>query len=327
MKQKRIRKIVYQWFQFGVLLISLTINQTIFSKETVWENIEVINVNQVPWDDRFRMGKAGSTNGKLLFFNPEGGTLLYVQFNPGWDADGAEAHYHTFHEWGYVLDGSFPLYEFVSPKQKKGTLVQMKEGTFMDRPAYSIHGNRSSAMKRQLITPGSTQLIFYESGKTISLNKKNKSYSDEWMNVEEFFSANFQHTPDTNIMEWEADEDFQGTMVKWLSDHTNMGFTAKLRYAPAGWKYESPEKMSYNKDGYRFMYILSGDMKIEKSPSNNKEQLAKKDYLIVQKPNSLWHWGSSKFTDQGVMWLDIEYGKGTIIGQSPIIRSFIYSNQ
>ena len=281
MKQKQIRKALFQWFQFGVLLISLTINQTIFAKEKVWESIEVINIDQVPWDDRFRMGKSGSTNGKLLFFNPEGGTLLYVQFNPGWDADGTEAHYHTFHEWGYVLDGSFPLYEFVSPKQKKGTLVQMKEGTFMDRPAYSIHGNRSSAMKRQLITPGSTQLIFYESGKTISLNKKNKSYSDEWMNVEEFFSANFQHTPDTNIMEWEADEDLQGTMVKWLSDHTNMGFTAKLRYAPAAWKYESPEKMSYNKDGYRFMYILSGDMKIEKSPSNQQELLAKQTIMQI----------------------------------------------
>ena len=76
MKQKRIRKIVYQWFQFGVLLISLTINQTIFAQETVWESIEIINVNQVPWDDRFRMGKAGATNGKLLFFNPEGGTLF-----------------------------------------------------------------------------------------------------------------------------------------------------------------------------------------------------------------------------------------------------------
>jgi len=327
MKQKQIRKALFQWFLFGVLLISLTINQTIFAKEKVWESIEVINIDQVPWDDRFRMGKSGSTNGKLLFFNPEGGTLLYVQFNPGWDADGTEAHYHTFHEWGYVLDGSFPLYEFVSPKQKKGTLVQMKEGTFMDRPAYSIHGNRSSAMKRQLITPGSTQLIFYESGKTISLNKKNKSYSDEWKNVEEFFSANFQHTPDTNIMEWEADEDLPGTMVKWLSDHTNMGFTARLRYAPAGWQYESPTNMSYNKDGYRFIYVLSGDMRIEKSPSNNEELLAKKDYLIVQKPNSLWSWGSSEFTDQGVMWLDIEYGKGTIIGQSPIIRSFINSNQ
>ena len=327
MKQKQIRKALFQWFQFGVLLISLTINQTIFAKEKVWESIEVINIDEVPWDDRFRMGKSGSTNGKLLFFNPEGGTLLYVQFNPGWDADGTEAHYHTFHEWGYVLDGSFPLYEFVSPKQKKGTLVQMKEGTFMDRPAYSIHGNRSSAMKRQLITPGSTQLIFYESGKTISLNKKNKSYSDEWKNVEEFFSANFQHTPDTNIMEWEADEDLPGTMVKWLSDHTNMGFTARLRYAPAGWQYESPTNMSYNKDGYRFIYVLSGDMRIEKSPSNNEELLAKKDYLIVQKPNSLWFWGSSEFTDQGVMWLDIEYGKGTIIGQSPIIRSFINSNQ
>ena len=323
MKQKQIRRTLLRWFQLGILLVSLIGNQSIFTNEALWESIEVIAVSEVPWDERFRMGKPGSTNGKLLFFNPEGGALLYVKFNPGWDADGTEAHYHTFHEWGYVLDGNFPLYEFVSPKQKKGTLVKMTEGTFMDRPAYSIHGNRSSAMKRQMITPGSTQLIFYESGKTISLNKKNKSYSDEWKNVDEFFSANFQHTADTNIMEWEADEDLPGIMVKWLSDHKNMGFTAKLRYAPAGWQHESSTKMSYNKDGYRFIYILSGAMKIEKSPSNQRKLLAKKNHLIIQKPKSLWYWGSSELTDQGVLWLDIEYGKGTIIGKKPIIRSFI----
>jgi hypothetical protein len=124
-------------------------------------------------------------------------------------------------------------------------------------------------------------------------------------------------------MEWEEDADLPGIMVKWLSDHNNMGFTARLRYAPADWLYKSPEKMSYNKDGYRFIYILSGAMKIEKSPSNQRKLLAKKNHLIIQKPKSLWYWGSSELTDQGVLWLDIEYGKGTIIGKKPIIRSFI----
>ena len=127
-------------------MCSILIEGVLANDEVNWEPLQVQNVDNIPWDERFRMGKAGSTNGKLLFFNPNGGVLLYVKFNPGWDADGTEAHYHTFHEWGYVLDGSFPLYEFVSPKQKTGSLVDMKQGTFMDRPAFSIHGNRREAM-------------------------------------------------------------------------------------------------------------------------------------------------------------------------------------
>ena len=62
-------------------------------------------------------------------------------------------------------------------------------------------------MEKQIITPGSTQLLFYETGKTVSLNTDNRSYSEEWKSVDEFFSANFQQTADTNIMEWEEDND------------------------------------------------------------------------------------------------------------------------
>ena len=99
-----------------------------------------------------------------MFSKVGGGSLLYVKFNPGGSADGTEAHYHTFHEWGYVFEGDFPLYEFVSPNQKKGTLMKMRPGTFMDRPAYSIHGNRAASMESQIVTTGSTQLLFYEPG-------------------------------------------------------------------------------------------------------------------------------------------------------------------
>jgi hypothetical protein len=35
---------------------------------------------------------------------------------------------------------------------------------------------------------------------------------------------------------------------------------------------------------------------------------------------SLWSWGSGKLTEKGVMWLDVEYGKETIIGQKRIER-------
>lgn len=286
----------------------------------IWEPLQIKNVAEIPWDERFRMGKAGSTNGKLLFFNPNGGVLLYVKFNPGWDAEGTEAHYHTFHEWGYVLKGSFPLYEFVSPNQNAGSLIDMKEGTFMDRPAYSIHGNRREAMEKQIITPASTQLIFYESGTTISLDKTNKNYSDEWEDVESFFPANFQESLNTNVMEWEDDEELKGTKVKWLSDHGKKGFTAKLRYAPANWRLMGSSKTTYNPDGYRFMYVLSGDMNIPLTDSHKISTTVKENFLIIHKPMSLWSWSTNNFTENGVMWLDVEYGKETTIGKKEIER-------
>lgn len=299
-------------------MCSILIEGVLANDEVNWEPLQVQNVDNIPWDERFRMGKAGSTNGKLLFFNPNGGVLLYVKFNPGWDADGTEAHYHTFHEWGYVLDGSFPLYEFVSPKQKKGSLVDMKQGTFMDRPAFSIHGNRREAMEKQRITPASTQLIFYESGTTVSLDKENKNYADDWKDVDEFFPANFQESLNTNLMEWEDDKELEGIKVKWLSDHGEKGFTARLRYAPANWMNKSLDNATYNPTGYRFMYILSGDMKLAMTESNKEDRTVTEDFLIVHKPMSLWSWGSGKLTEKGVMWLDVEYGKETIIGKKRI---------
>ena len=119
---------------FGVFFFGCAEAQEL-GDESNWIPLQVIDVNKLPWDSRYRMGHEGTSSGKLLFSEKGGGTLLYIKFNPGWSAEGIEAHYHTFHEWGYILKGDFPVYEHVSPNQKKGTLVKMRPGTFMDRPA------------------------------------------------------------------------------------------------------------------------------------------------------------------------------------------------
>ena len=305
---------------FGIFFFGCAEAQEL-GDESNWIPLQVIDVNKLPWDSRYRMGHEGTSSGKLLFSEKGGGTLLYIKFNPGGSADGIEAHYHTFHEWGYILKGDFPVYEHVSPNQKKGTLVKMRPGTFMDRPAYSIHGNRASTMEDQIVTPGSTQLLFYEPGKTVSLNPENRSYSDEWKDVEEFFSANFQHSATTDIMEWEEDNELPGVYVKWLSDHLDKGYMAKLRYAPSGWSHPKKGLKKYNKQGYRFIYILSGDMKIQSFNGlgeNPSVTIASEDFFISQAPFSIWSWGESELTQQGVTWLEIQYGKGTVIGQGPI---------
>ena len=61
---------------FLVISLALSNEKISANDKNKWELLEIKNVDEIPWDDRFRMGKTGSTNGKLLFFNPNGGALL-----------------------------------------------------------------------------------------------------------------------------------------------------------------------------------------------------------------------------------------------------------
>ena len=282
-----------------------------------WVPLSIIDVNSLPWDDRFRMGSKQTTKGKLLYANKSGAILFYTHFSPGWDAVNKERHYHNFAEWGYVLDGDFLLYEFVSPRQKKGTLVEMRQGTWMYRPAFSIHGNRSDAMERQRVTPGSTQLLFAEGGKNYVLDPESPMYTDDWKAVKQFYQPHYQHTSTPEVMEWEEDTELPGVMVKWLYDGMAGGFRAKLRYAPPGWNYSGGPERSYYEKAQRFLYVLHGDMKILNTTDPDDVghiAVVTQDFFINQPPNSIWGWGEGALTDSGVMWLDVTYAEGTKSG-------------
>ena len=76
---------------YGVLLGSHVVAEE-SSQDSQWTPLQITDVNKLPWDERFRMGHKNTTNGKLLFSKVGEGSLLYVKFNPGWSADGTEAH-------------------------------------------------------------------------------------------------------------------------------------------------------------------------------------------------------------------------------------------
>jgi|APSaa5957512493_1039668.scaffolds.fasta_scaffold02174_4 hypothetical protein len=282
-----------------------------------WVPLGIVDVNSLPWDERFRMGSKQTTKGKLLYTNKSGAILFYTHFSPGWDAVNKDRHYHNFAEWGYVLDGDFLLYEFVSPNQKKGTLVEMRQGTWMYRPAFSIHGNRSDAMERQRVTPGSTQLLFAEGGKNYVLDPDSPMYTDDWKTVKQFYQPHYQQTATPEVMEWEEDAELPGVLVKWLYDGMAGGFRAKLRYAPPGWHHSGGPERSYYDSAQRFMYVLYGDIKILNASGPDdpgKIVVATQDFFINQPPKSIWAWGEGPLTDSGVMWLDVTYAEGTKSG-------------
>lgn len=302
------------------LLISTA---TVAKDASEWRQLRILDVNAMDWDDSWA-GLRGTSKGKKLFSNDSGAFMLYVEFDQGWDAVNKGRHFHDFHEWGFVLEGDFLLYEFVSPAQEKGALYTMRPGTWMSRLPFSIHGNRADAMEHQQVTPGSKQLVFVEGGKNYVLDPNHKWYREDWKEVTEFTNPRFQNTALPGVMEWEESAELPGAKVKWLSDDIDGGFRSQLVYVPAGWSRLDGAQKSYFEKAQRFTYILFGDLKVQVTtgPDDAGESTTlRKDFFVEQPPKSIWGWDEGPLTEKGAMWLEVTYADGTRWGNGPIEAS------
>ena len=281
-----------------------------------FQPLRIIDVGAMDWDSSWA-GLNGTSQGKLLY-SGGGSMMLLVSFNPGWDAVNKTRHYHDFHEWGYVLEGDFLIYDFVGPEQVKGTKYTMRAGTWMSRPAFSIHGNRPDAMLQQQVTPPSVQLVFAEGGKNYSLDPENKWYSDDWKQIQEWTHPLYQNSALPESMEWEDAKDLQGAKVKLLSNDIAGGFRARIVYVPPGWSYSGSTAKSYYKKARRFIYLLSGDLTIGSDVPGTATRTIRKDFFVEQAPMSIWQWADGSSTQAGSMWLEVTYAEGTRFGNGPI---------
>jgi hypothetical protein len=282
------------------------------AEDQSWQPLRIVNVNALEYGAAWK-GLNGTSEAKVLYRNDSGAFMLYVDFDAGWDALNKARHFHDFHEWGYVLSGDFMIYEFVNPKQQKGTLYPMRPGTWMSRPPFSIHGNRPDAMEHQRVTTPSTQLAFIEGGTNYSLDPNNKWYSEDWKSVKQFKQARFQDTATTQVMEWEDAHDLSGASVKWLTDDAEDGFRSRLVYVPPGWSHPDGPIKTYFEKAQRLVYILFGDINISTTTESGDSEIVTvgKDYLVDQPPMSYWGWGAGSLTTKGAMWLEVTYADET----------------
>ena len=310
-----------------VLIAALAISVCHVSASEIrdWNKMTFIDVNAMDWEEMWT-GLKETSRGKKLYSNDQGAFMVYLEHDHGWDSLNKSRHFHDFHEWGYVLNGNFLIYEFVNGEQQSGSLYNMKAGTWMSRPPFSIHGHRADAMKHQRVTPGAVQLAFSEGGKSYSLDPTNKWYSPSWKEVPQFTHPHFQDTATPQGMEWEDDANLPGASVKWLSDHGEGGFRAKLYYVPPGWQYTGKAKTTYFGKAQQFYYVLFGDLTVLSQESPNgpvKNTTVQKDFFINRPPKSLWTWGEGKLSSKGAMWLEVTYAQGARVGNGPIERPII----
>jgi len=325
---------------------------TITPDPNAWGEVEFVYVRKYPFDgtpgSAIKKPPLGPTS-KTIFQSPEAGPdselpvgqLIHLEYRPTFDSNlpklGAVPHYHEFWEWGYTLKGDSIMPEPVHPLQKNGMYYRKKEGGWLTRPPYSLHGGTwaTGAMRNQL----PYNLIIFEEGDGHVINVGEEegapgSYRSrdgkgpppgtvgDWRKVERFTRPWLLDA--TRDVDWEDDREVAGRFVKWLDDDKSEGFRAQLVKIPPNWQPPAEWKKTYFEQANRLRYMVWGEMNVWKfkSPSDRGEAFqVKEDYFIYQPPRAIWGYGDGPVTDRGAIFLEVTYAKGLKHGGGPIEKA------
>ncbi|MBI3951318.1 MAG: hypothetical protein HY314_12785, partial [Acidobacteria bacterium] len=112
--------------------------------------------------------------------------------------------------------------------------------------------------------------------------------------------------------------------IKHLVDDPTRGFRATLWWLEAGWtnaKLPQFARAYYYKQAYQFNFVLAGDLNIQtyQAPGEKAEKIALSKYFYVERaPMSIFGLADGVVTERGCVWLEVTYGKGTSISNTPI---------
>ena len=289
-------------------------------------DVTVIDVAAAPWDTEPRF----HSKTKTFFKGPNDSGFIYAEFAPRWDmtppGDPLGPHYHLWHEWAYVLEGDFVIHEPVRAFQKSPMLSHFRQGTWLDRPAYTLHGGQWEI--GGLRSQNACTLIIFEEGdgSVVTLgpkgdhfkpdfpNSKPNPYDPDWEKVTQFPHPWIVHS--ATDLAWESDSELPGRMVKWLSDDLKEGFRGQLIRVPPGWQAPATQRATRFTSANRFLYVIYGHITIETSDGSKK--VVRKDGFIHQAPGDVLRFGPGAVTDEGAQWLEVTYAKGMAVGGGPI---------
>lgn len=292
-------------------------------------SVEIIVVAQVAYDTQPRFGGESKT----LLRTPEGGSLIWAHWPPrpdvGPPVDPLGPHYHAWHEWAFVLSGDFVLHEPVSPAQRHGLAYRYRQGTWLDRPAYTVHGGTWETGGIQSQGP-STYILFEEGdGSVITVGPEGGRHFKPDFPDQKPKPVRIERgdAPDWNRpwlvdtldgLEWERDPDFPGRALKWLSDDPSRGFRARLIKVPPGFTYPQRVRGRFTRyrSAQRLIYVLYGDLRVWSGAG--APQRVSRDTLVHQPAGSRLGFGDGPVSDHGAVWLEVTYAHGYEVGRGPI---------
>ena len=280
-----------------------------------YTSIKVMDTDAMPWPPA---DTPLGWNVKTLFHNEQTGDHLII-IRVGIGAPGGLNHYHDFHEWAYWLTGDFVNNEYTSPTQRVGVFQQFREGVFLDRPAYSLHGGEEGRLDSQV---GGTCLIMEEGGRTISVIPGQEGYSDEWRDVKQWSVPRIIDT--LADIPWEPEGEHEGVLIKRLVDDPKRGFRARLWRLPPDWRAtQAPNfaRAHFYRKAHQFNYVLAGDLQVDAfdKPGGRAQPIALgENFYLERPPMAVCGLANTKVTERGCVWLEVTYGKGTSLPTDPI---------
>lgn len=299
--------------------------------------LKIVDVNAAPWDPatspRFKT--------KTLFRNENHGRFVYYFFPPTWDTklyppgskeNPMRTHYHAYHEWAYHLGGDYIIHEPATPFQRNPPVFRYPEGTWMSRPAYSLHSGDWATGGLRSQNPAS--MIILEEGEFTteilperqlkSRSSKTRQSTTTTVSEAEWAGKSYTHPYviyTGSEMEWEADTEVPGRLVKWLSDDPEQGFRSQLIKIPPGWTPPAAGRRTYFESANRLRYMLYGDLRVLSFDATDKPGSVitlTKDQLVHQVPRSIWGYGEGAVTESGAVWLEVTYARGLSLSKGPI---------
>ena len=278
---------------------------------------------------------------KMLYKNPDGGGMRILYVPPG--AEGALVHYHEFHEWAYNIQGDFTNNESTSPDQVSGPLQRFREGAFLSRPPYSLHGGERGRQPFMASQIGAIILIMEESGvgkgtwtvdpiyrelpQFAESQGQGMRYNPDYKEVTHWSTPRIIDTLDH--MPWQPVKDVPGLNIKHLLDDPSHGFRARMWFLEAGAKTPEMMKAYHYTQAHQFNFVIAGDLNIqtESRPGKEAETYAMtKHYMVERQPMSIFGLAEENATGGGAVWLEVTYAKGTRWTEEPMfIEEPIYS--
>jgi hypothetical protein len=288
--------------------------------------IRVVDAESMPVTSP-RSGSGWGT--KTLFQAPDdSGALRILYVPPG--AEGALVHYHEFHEWAYNIQGDFTNNESTTPDQVSGPLQRFREGNFLSRPPYSLHGGERGRQKWMASQIGAVILIMEEANVgagTFTVDpavREQPSASGSMRFNPDYKSILHWSTPriiDTlEKMPWQPVAGSPGLNVKHLLDDPSHGFRARMWFLEAGAARPASFRPHYYKQAHQFNFVIAGDLAVQamNEPGKAAERYElTRHFLLERAPMSIFGLKEGAASQGGAVWLEVTYAKGTTWTKEP----------
>jgi hypothetical protein len=263
-----------------------------------------VNTAKLPW--------AGDWYGrrtKVLYRDEASRAQLVLLWTPV-GATGGPMRFHTFHEWAYRLSGDTIYREASSPDELDVAPSQYREGHFMDRPPYSIHGG-------EVPTQMGGVVLVMESGdllkKTFPLDSpENRALGEgRWSKV---------RTRDTiGEMDWQPLEGAAGVRIKRLASEETSGFRAELIHVPRGWENNGRigfgEVYSYER-AHEFNFVIKGDLRM--TDCSRSSLRIEEQGFVERSAGVSGGLAMGAVTEDGCVLLQVTYARETELCFSPL---------